>query len=213
MKLHPQSSEVFNIVCLGSWNPAIFSPEWTKENLATNKEQDVILAIPLQLSYAASRLTVDDINIYPSPQSLILDCVEFSTGSINSCVNKLHFITDLLPHTPVAAIGVNFRYICDATENDAITNLFLFSDAASINAGTYNLTGSIIKRTFLLNDGSNLNLSIESIANSLKFEFNFDAKVTKLAEIKMKITTEKVQELQQQAISFLSTVYKLELEA
>lgn len=212
MKVAPLSSEAFNLVTVGSWNPAIFSPEWAKQHLADNKEQDVVLAIPMHLPMGVPRLTVDSINICPSPQSLVMDCVQYSDENIDVCVARLHKIVSLLPHTPTSGIGINFRFVGSSAENEQIAELFAFSDAAKINAEIYNLSSSLIRRSYALSDASTMNLTIDSTGDKLRFEFNFHSDVRKLSDVAEKTNTERIHKLHDQAIKFLSDVYQLELE-
>lgn len=212
MKVAPISNDAFNIVIVGAWNPAIFSPEWSKQNLADKQEQDVLLAIPMHIVMGTPRLTVDNTNIYPSPQSLTLDCTQYNEEGIGGCVSKLKKIAELLPHTPVSAVGVNFRFIGVPAETDRIAELFSFSDAARIDAETYKLSATQIRRTYMLSTANYLNLSIDSIADQLRIEFNFHSDVRKLADVSEKTTLERVIGLKNQANDFLATVYELELE-
>lgn len=175
MKLPVESVETFNINCVGSWNPAIFTPEWVKEKIAVNQEKEVILAVQMgNISSSPPRIEVDDVHLYPSRQNLMINSIEFNGDSISSCLMKLKRVAELLPHTPVTDIGFNFRYICDLAENQLIADLFSFSDAARIDADIYTPTKVSLHRTFEMDGKPELNLLIDAVGTELKFTFNFN---------------------------------------
>lgn len=205
------SSDAFNLVAIGAWNAAIFSPEWAKKNIADDQERDVILAIPMQMGLAP-RLTVDGVNIYPSLQAIVFDCAVFGGDAVDSCVRKFHKISELLPHTPISAVGVNFRYFGSLLESELLAELFAFGDAGKIDAGVFSLSSAVIRRTFNLAGGGTLNLSIDSLPDQLKIEFNFHDEVSTLAEAAEKTTVERVRTIREQSVKFLSEVYGIELD-
>lgn len=212
MRVPPSSSDAFNIVSVGAWNPAIFSPEWAKQHLALDQEREVVLAIPMQLALPP-RLTVDDVNIYPGPNSLVLDCVSYSDAGADACVTKFHRLANLLPHTPVTATGINFRFWGEMAESAALADLFAFSDAAHVDAGTYELLEASIKRSYSIEDGTKLNLKITSLPEQVRIEFNFHADVHSLGEAAERVTLNQLQKYRQKAIEFLETVYDITLDA
>ena len=88
MKTPQISSDAFNIIAVGAWNPSILTPEWAKQHLSENDDQDVVLAIPMNLMIGAPCLTVDNVNLYPSLNSLAIDCVQYGDDGLE-VVNKL----------------------------------------------------------------------------------------------------------------------------
>lgn len=204
-------SDAFNIVLVGAWNPAIFSPEWAKQNLADDSTKEVVLAIPMQI-VAPPRLTVEDVNIYPSTQALILDCAEYSDIALGSCSRKLERLAALLPHTPVTALGVNFRFMGNLDDHLAFAELFAFNDAAKIDAGAYTLTSSLIKRAYALKDSTTLNLTIESREGKLRVEFNCHSDIQNLSEVPTKTSVSQIYECRSQAIEFMKTVYDVQFD-
>jgi hypothetical protein len=203
------SNETFNIVTIGSWNPAIFSPEWAKNNLAIDKEKDVILAIPMQMSLPP-RLSVDEVNIYPSTMSLMIDCIEYGKQSRDACSQKVERISSLLEHTPVSGVGVNFRFAFDISEASTLIELFSFNDASKINSNIYRLSSSSVRRSFLLDD-SMLNLSIESNVDKFICEFNFHSDIRQLSEVIVKTSIDRIESYHSQAVEFMNTVYDIDL--
>lgn len=206
------NTEAFNIVVLGTWNPAVFSPEWAKENLADDKTKEVVLSIAMPPGIVPNRLTIDDVNIYVSPASLAIDYTSYVANKLDSSFKKLDLISDLLKHTPVSAVGINFRFLGNIGENAELLNLFSLSDAAKINSSDFQLSDVVIRRTFKLADNTILNLTIDNRSSELHIEFNFHSEIKNLAELKAKISAEKAVSYQNQSIKFLSDVYGITLE-
>jgi len=213
MNITNTNSEAFNIVILGAWNPAIFSPEWAKEYLAEDKTGEVVLAIPINSPINPPRLTLDGINIYPSIQMLAIDCENYNDKSLTACSNKLIKISQLLSHTPISALGINFRFIGTLDDSTVLGEIFTFGDAPKINTDKYGFSSSVIKLTFNLT-GSDviLNLSIEMLANEIKMEFNFHTNIQKLNEIDKLVSIKQILEFKKIAVEFLKDVYSIELD-
>lgn len=213
MKLAPSSTDAFNVIVVGAWNPAIFAPEWAKEYLADDKTREVVLAIPFPPGNLPPRLTVDNINLYPSTEALMVDCVEYNDAAIDRCTRKFQQLAELLPHTPVNAIGINFRFSGDLEDSDMLSSLFTFSDAGMIDSTRYRLSGAIIKRGFRLADSTILNLSLDNSSDNLRVEFNFHTDVQRMSEIAAKTSAEQIRAARNQSFQFLSDVYGIELDA
>jgi hypothetical protein len=212
MRLPPSSGDAFNVILVGAWNPAIFLPEWAKEHLADDKAKDVILAIPMQFGNAPPRLTVDAVNIYPSSGALMMDCVEYNDPTIDACARKLSQISQLLPHTPVNAVGVNFRFWGDLNDSDLLAGLFTFGDAGRVDSAIYGLTGALVKRAFRISDTTTLNLSMDSSSAGLRVEFNFHSDVRRLSEAVNRTSAEQIRMARDQSVQFLHDVYGIDLD-
>lgn len=213
MKLAPSSAEAFNVIVVGAWNPAIFSPEWAKEHLAQDKMLDVILAIPMMpLANMPPRLTVEGVNLYPSETALMLDCAEYNNASIEMCASKFQKVANLLPHTPVNAVGINFRFLGDLDDSEVLADLFTFSDAGKIDSTQFGLSGTLIKRTFKLPDSTALNLSLDTSLGNLNVEFNFHTDIRRISEAVAKTSAEQICMARDKAVQFLRDVYNIELE-
>lgn len=211
MLIAPESKDSFNIVVVGDWNPLIFQPDWVKEHLASIQEIDVVLAISLQPNSPA-RITIDnEINIYPSSNLLIIDCVEYNDASLRKCAQVLEKICSLLPHTPIKACGINFRFIGALEDSPSLTDLFTFSDAGKIAADDFLLSKASIKRSFKLNDSSELNLNLDLIEDTLKIEFNFHLPITSLSDVPDNFSFAEITQKRTLALSFLNDVYEIEI--
>lgn len=206
------SNDAFNILIVGAWNPAIFTAEWTKKHLAKDQTKEVLWAMPMQMNIAP-RLTVDGVNVYPSLQSLMIDAVEFDQNAFEKTTKVLEKVASLLPHTPVAAVGVNFRFELSQAEASALNTLFSFEDAAKINSDQFKMIDSGIRRSFLLPDSTVLNLSINSTDEAYRCEFNFHIQATDLAAIGEKITSGRISNFYDEAKKFLEHTYEVDVNS
>ncbi|MGN7105152.1 hypothetical protein ACTHR6_26295 [Ralstonia holmesii] len=215
MKLADEANQAFNLIAIGAWNPAIFSPQWTKSHLVADPAQEVVMAIPMAFpggGGAPPRLTLGNVNLYPSAATLILDCVQFDDESLRAVGQTFGTVCDLLPHTPITAIGANFRYTGKIADEPQLAELFLFSDSRRIDADKYRSTGALIRRSYRLEDGGILNLVEESVGTDVRVEFNFHFDVTSAAEAKLKAAPELILAKKAEAIAFLENAYEIELE-
>jgi hypothetical protein len=213
MKIPLDSSEAFNIAVVGAWNPAIFSPQWVKANIADDQNKDVFMAFAFaNAGPMPPRVTVDNINIYPSNQGLSLDCATYSDEYALTCTKKIRRICELLSHTPVSGLGINFRFHAKMEESDLLTDLFTFADIAKIDAKTYSAGPSLIRRNFQLGNSEFLNLTIEHLPEHVRFEFNFHSELKSMAEIFDRVSDEKFFEKKTQALDFLNSVYELQMD-
>lgn len=213
MKTPPTSNDAFNIIALGAWNPAIFSPVWVKEHLANDQAAEVVMAFPLSANDNPPRITVDGIYIYPSPRVLMFDCVTYDVPSIDSCAGKIGRIAELLPHTPVSALGINFRFWGSVDDSAVLGELFTFADAARINADSYKASSASIKRSFGIDESTTLNLNIEASSSDLKIEFNFHSNIQHISDFSVQATADRIRSLRTSAVHFLKDVYEVELES
>lgn len=213
MKISPSSADAFNVIIIGAWNPAIFTPEWAKEHLTDDKQREVVLAIPMPLTNLPPRLTVDDINMYPSDSALVIDCAQYSDSALDTCSKKIQRVAELLPHTPVNAVGVNFRFWGELEDSAALAELFTFCDAAKIDSSQYKLTGAAIKRSFAITSNTVINLSLDSSSNNLRVEFNFHTDVRRLSEVAEKTLAGQIRENRDKALGFLHAVYGVDIDS
>ena len=200
-----------NIAILGAWNPFIFTPEWVKKHLATSKESEVTMAISVG-SNLPPKLTVEGVNIYPSSNVVILDFE--GSGTCALCFKMVEVaskLISLLGHTPLTAVGMNFRYFLDASKSNKITELFSFEDSSKIDSNKYLLKSSEIRRTYSFKDVQ-LNLGIFTNSEKICVEFNFHLDSSDGAKITEFLTQSKAKDFLESSESFLSNVYDLEVK-
>lgn len=207
----PDSNEAFNIAVIGMWNPAIFSPQWVKEHLSSDPMQEVTLAFALG-SNNSVRVTVDGINIFPAQNMCVLNCIEPNDDGISLCAEKILSICELLPHTPVTALGFNFRYVGKLDDSQSLMQLFNFNDIANIDSEKFKAAGSSVKRTFRLSENDLLNISFDLNEDVVRVEFNYHSDVTSIQSLKEKVTPQRALDLKKETLKFFADVYDIEVD-
>jgi hypothetical protein len=110
-----------NIILLGNWNKRIFSPKWVNTNIFCleegSKYQGLINPEEMEFGYLHN-----DIVLLPRSSSLEIKLEKYNENTINQGGVILEKILQLLPHTPIKAIGINIRYRFLRKDNNKIVN-------------------------------------------------------------------------------------------
>src|SRR5262245_11024869 len=101
-------AEGFAIVIAGAWNSAIFAPAWVAGRLTAS--QEIGLELTLNNPALAPRLSFDGVLLRVLPDKLVIHPQEISEASLKRMQEVADRILGDLPHTPVQAVGVNFRF-------------------------------------------------------------------------------------------------------
>lgn len=201
----------FNVIVTGRWNALIFTPAWIKENLFDNADIPVSMAWPLGDPTASMRITCGGVSIFPSSQALDIQTADTSKAGIKKAGEITAKILHLLPHTPIGALGINFRF---SEKNFCATleALFGFADAAKIPSDKYTLAGTQISRSFATGGEDLLNLSVSRLAEEMVFEFNFHTQSGNVETLSSKVCEANLVSRFDESIEFMKTAYELDLE-
>jgi hypothetical protein len=133
-----------SLVMLGSWNPRIFTPQWISNGRLTSQSEVMVevsfdnLDLPIRYAFDDIRMTVSERNIIIAPtspdDSLML--------RIEDVAKKI--LKDL-PHTPLSAIGVNFKFN-ESDYDESIVDDFQFKDINALSDEEYEIQESSIVR-------------------------------------------------------------------
>lgn len=198
----------FNILVLGRWNPSVFSPQWIRTNVA---DSDVSMAISIGDFDAPPRLAFSNFQLFPARHALEARLSELREDDMAALGQTIARIVELLPHTPISAVGINFRFI-DESNSEELAADFQFADVARIPHERYSLASSTIARRFELPDGDKLNLSLTRDAGKLIAEFNFHTDASDVASVLSKLTADNIKARLNDATSFMRDTYNLTLD-
>jgi hypothetical protein len=114
-------------IILGNWNPKIFTPLWIKTQLFEIETRE---EIEIQLDFNDLELGFRYQNLFISPRQNLLDIKIdsidkfFSNATTNeeSFANVLIRIFNLLPQTPIKALGINVAYTFQANDKNVFVN-------------------------------------------------------------------------------------------
>jgi len=103
-----QPSQV-SAIALGNWNPKIFTPVWVKERLLCLNSED---EIKVQLDFNDMDFGLQYKNLILIPKGTVLEIrtKSFEQADLQIFTKALMGIFDLLPQTPIKAIGINIIY-------------------------------------------------------------------------------------------------------
>lgn len=103
MMIEPKSSDV-SVVFLGSFNPAIFNPDWLVINGVISKAQADVQEITV-ITPQLSNFRVSSYKYQVTPQRFQVIFESAPHIELQDAVSKI--FQELLPHTPVQHLGVN----------------------------------------------------------------------------------------------------------
>lgn len=211
--MRPLSGQ-FSIVVVGRWNPFIFSPEWVKKNLidtANETDHPITLAYPLNDPDAPSQLKFDGIQLLPGRSRLDIKPDDLTLDAMCHCGDVITKCLQLLSHTPVGALGINFSF--EETNNpESLVTAVTFQDAVNIDSNMFHLGNSEIYRSFSIADEiAKLNLRL-NIGEPPFIDFNFEMPISNTNEALEHLSTDRISSFYHKAINFAQSVYGLTMD-
>lgn len=104
------------LVLAGAWNPAILNPSWIGRHvlkLPQGNAFQVEMLMPVQGQAGPTRLSFEGISVTPAQEAIIFHINPEDDAMVAKTFDVAKRILELLPHTPVSAMGVNFAYQVD----------------------------------------------------------------------------------------------------
>jgi hypothetical protein len=200
--------ENFTIVVVGNWNVSIFNPGWVGKNIFDSKTVTLEVGIGPELP---RRLIVDDVIVIPQSSRLMVTPNKIDNTTLKRMEDAVCKILELLSHTPVSAVGVNFGFrikpLAGSFSNiPALLAEELASEGLSIESHEIKWTvGHESTRKTILN----LSVQIGTDEALIKFNFHSDTENTAKAIESIK---DKVIGYRDKALSVLVNVFRVELE-
>lgn len=155
-----------NFVILGNWNKKIFTPDWVKKFLF-----EVPKEIELQGIFNFEDLDLgfsyQDLILMPKENSLEISLKQFTEENIKTATQLLMKLFNLLPHTPIKALGFNIKYIANKNEKNELINISdqIFSSSKKMPLTQIKFTED--KDKYLLN------IIVDNLNENLLLNFNF----------------------------------------
>ncbi|MCU0390879.1 MAG: hypothetical protein MUE81_07160 [Thermoflexibacter sp.] len=157
------------ILVVGNFNKRLFTPEWVKANLFTLPNEENITGkfnlIDFELSFI-----FNNISFTAKDNAVEIVCDVVNPDNIKICTNVLFNLLNLLSHTPIKAIGINFVVSISKTDTSKMVlelNNYKFGEIRNINQVTF----SEKKQDYILN-------TICLISNdsySITFNFHYES--------------------------------------
>jgi hypothetical protein len=170
--------ESWTIVIVGQWNTRIFSPKWVGENLFRSTK--VASEISIAPSSWPVRYISDNITFIPKNDRIIIGVKNAKDETLKSAETVAKIVMELLGHTPVSAMGVNFGYVEDSPSDEFLA-LYNLNDISQISAAGCSIAGTRIVRKLELDDNI-INMSISYDSTKIDIHMNFHHDISLASE-------------------------------
>lgn len=139
--------KVANIICLGSWNTRIFTPEWVSTHVFKIQLGE---SIQIQIDTKTLSLTYrkDDIIFIANDTSIEFKSDKFDHYVLNSMMGYFKNLLKLLPNTPITIYGYNIKLSIPDKSPDSDNDLIRYFNQTTLNGfctAKLNLTKSVGK--------------------------------------------------------------------
>lgn len=169
------------VAIVGDFNPAIFSMNWVATHLfgvPEGAEMEVLEAVAQVDASAFLRLSfLDGVALSVSPSRIDFHAVNGDQATFTKVETVVDKILETLPHTPIRALGVNFRWM-DEDPSGVVVDLF---DTPEGLEGRFEVTMRQTSAQIQLEDAA-LNLGRVSSNTEVQFTFNYHSAVTSAEE-------------------------------
>jgi len=200
-----------SFVISGHWNTRIFTPGWVRQNLCEDPQSEVTLAISIDDPTAPQRLSFEGIHLFPHQARLDFKPEEPTLEVMIKCQRIARRALTLLSHTPVTGFGINFSFK-ETQEPERVTNRFIHRDAESIDSNMYQLTSTVIQRSFRIQQDAKLNLSVSYDANEVRLDFNYHTDAGNAVAAAEALVNDIVSRRHAATLNFIQNVYQFEMD-
>lgn len=101
------------LVIVGGWNAYILlNSDWLKKYLFP-KQEEFGIEVPLTPVALPPRISTDQMRISIAGQRLCFAPLNAELSQLDDIEKTASLVADFLPHTPVTALGINFRFELD----------------------------------------------------------------------------------------------------
>ena len=155
-------------VVVGRWNVSIFSPDWLGKNLFDNKE--LLVDFPMEPGLPL-RITGDNVLLIPYSDRVVFGAKEGTDAYLRHMEALAIKLLDILPHTPISAVGVNFGYEVQPVPQQMRD---MFKNARAQEFVTHEL--QVLSKSLkwgCKHDDQNVNMEFDLTDEKLLVKFNF----------------------------------------
>jgi len=198
----------WTIVMVGQWNPAIFSPDWVARNLVHEDSIETQIAVgPIARNV---RYQTTNLLVIPQQDRLIIGCRNVEAATLIEMERCARTALELLSHTPINAVGINFGFI----ENDPsaeILRTFDLADTGILGDAGYQVGATDITREIEIAPNLVLKLRMQLKDGRVHFHFNFTQQV-RTAEEAAALLGGRVADYRGRAVGMLTAIFNLQGE-
>lgn len=194
------------IVILGQWNTRVFSPQWVGQNLFhTEQIESELFVSP---TTTPIRYTHNNILLLPGSDRLIIGAKNLENETLELAETIAKTALELLIHTPVMALGVNFGF--SENENlENVINIFQLDDNNRLSDANCEILGTEITRKINI-EKTLMNLKLSHEGDQVNIHANYHFNIISAADAIEKLNGKFVQ-FKDAALELLNNVYDLSL--
>lgn len=157
-----------SIVIVGSWNQAIFTPEWVRATLWPSSE--IVMGIVYGAHGLVLQFTAGLVQILVSTSQVQFQTATLADDVLATRDEAAVKLLRKLPETPILGAGINYGFDVPAG-NDALGAVFGLSDDDRIAEAGGRVASTIITRKLLFGDRQ-LNLILARTKAGFRLDFN-----------------------------------------
>ena len=118
------SLDGWNLIILGGWNPRIFTPEWLLRHVYEVGDSN-IEGTQLKVEFPLEpgkpyRYSASGVRITPSLTRVMFEPLDPGEATLQLMERATIALLRTLPHTPVSAFGINFKFVDEHPEKDVV---------------------------------------------------------------------------------------------
>lgn len=202
-------SESFSIVVVGTWNPAIFTPEWVASNLCADSNAEVGLAFSNGDETAPRKLTFEGVELLSGTHQIAVLSQMLTVEGIVKAADVVSRILNTLIHTPVAEAGINYGFELNSN-NELLGDVLLPADSSSL-LKSYAINNTSVSRQLCM-EGKEYQLNFVISGNSYSdFSFNYHYALNGLEAYKKLFAGDAVTENYNASLALLNNTFGLTL--
>ncbi len=196
--------EGWNIVLAGSWNRAIFTPDWVNRILFHEAELETLISIvplmPIVYRNLQVAMEVSSGRLIFRPRRLDDACIQAAEG-------MAHLVLSTLQDTPLTGVGVNFSFTENKPRRD-LSKMFDFQDNAGLGEYGWVIQERRVVRRMQHGDDV-LYLTFVLEGENLAVEFNFHTETVVNASAREAVHDRAIR-LRDSSLQLLNDLYQLQ---
>jgi hypothetical protein len=201
------STEEWTVVLAGRWNAGIFSQAWVGKHLFHNDRVEMLVGVGLGIQQL--RYISQNVILIPGDHKVVIGVRSIADDSLCEAEHQACSILELLPHTPLSAVGVNFGFV-EQSPGPEILKLFQLSDLHSLSVNVDEVLRTELVRQLNTKEGV-LNLKHAFHDGQVKVHLNFHCD-TESPEKAAGFLKGSIHRRREYAVTLLEDVYGLTLE-
>lgn len=162
-----------NITIVGNWNVAILNPDWIQAQFPKFKTSDRP-QLEIGLNIRDIRYELKEIIINPRPDRLIITPKIVSNDCFGDLMDLTAGILEKLSHTPIVAVGSNFAFSLDESEDIS----HMCGDREELHSSYKKIgkkySGSSVIQHILTESDMQITVSYHISANTKMVTFNYN---------------------------------------